>query len=247
MAFGSVKMTHVDGTMHHLGVNESMIAKDIILVPDPMSVPFFAALLDGAKQMGDYREYVTYTGTFGGKPLTVMSSGFGCMPMAIAVEELNHLHAERIVKLEACPAIQPDLPCGSVCLCKGAVRGEGASREYIDPSYPAVPDMELLAKLSRACGKDAKLSVFRSHDCANHESPYAPGGMDRVQRWASLGVDILDGGTSAMYVVASILKLKTASAALAGENYETGEALTEAQMQEALKNLFLAAARALTE
>lgn len=247
MAFGSVKMTHVDGTMHHLGVNESMIAKDIILVPDPMSVPFFAALLDGAKQMGDYREYVTYTGTFGGKPLTVMSSGFGCMPMAIAVEELNHLHAERIVKLEACPAIQPDLPCGSVCLCKGAVRGEGASREYIDPSYPAVPDMELLAKLSRACGKDAKLSVFRSHDCANHESPYAPGGMDRVQRWASLGVDILDGGTSAMYVVASILKLKTASAAVVGENYETGEALTEAQTQEALKNLFLAAAKALAE
>lgn len=247
MAFGSVKMTHVDGTMHHLGVNESMIAKDIILVPDPMSVPFFAALLDGAKQMGDYREYVTYTGTFGGKPLTVMSSGFGCMPMAIAVEELNHLHAERIVKLEACPAIQPDLPCGSVCLCKGAVRGEGASREYIDPSYPAVPDMELLAKLSRACGKDAKLSVFRSHDCANHESPYAPGGMERVRHWAGLGVDILDGGTSAMYVVASILKLKTASAALVGENYETGEALTEAQMQEALKNLFLAAARALTE
>lgn len=247
MAFGSVKMTHVDGTMHHLGVDESMIAKNVILVPDPMSVAFFAALLDDAKQMGDYREYVTYTGNFNGRPLSVMSSGFGCMPMAIAVEELNHLHAEKIVKLEACPAIQPDLACGSVCLCKGAVRGEGASREYIDASYPAVPDMELLAKLTRTCGKGAQLSVFRSHDCANHESPYAPGGMERVRRWASLGVDILDGGTSAMYVVGSILKVQTASAAVVSENYETGEALSETQTQDALKKLFLAAAKALAE
>lgn len=247
MAFGSVKMTHVDGTMHHLGVNESMIAKSIILVPDPLSVPFFAGLLENAKQMGDYREYVTFTGTFNGKPLTVMSSGFGCMPMAIAVEELNHLHAERIVKLEACPAIQSDLPCGSLCLCKGAVRGEGATREYIDASYPAIPDMELLAALNRSCGKAARLSVFRSHDCANHESPYAPGGMERVRRWAGLGVDILDGGTSALYVVSSILDLKAASAAVVSENYETGEALSEKEKQDALAAAFLAAAKALTE
>lgn len=245
MAFGSVKMTHVDGTMHHLGVNATHIARNIILVPDPLSVPFYAKLLENAEQKGDYREYVTYTGTFLGKPLTVMSSGFGCMPMAIAVEELNHLDAEKIIKIEACPAIRPELSCGTVCLCKGAVRGEGASREYIDPCYPAVPDMKLLSQLKHACGKDACLSVFRSHDCANHESPYAPGGMERVRYWASLGVDLLDGGTSAMYVISSILKLKTASAAIISENYETGECLTREQTEDGLKALFFAAATTL--
>ena len=162
------------------------------------------------------------------------------------MEELNHLHASRIIKMEACPAIQPDLPCGSFCLCKGAVRGEGATREYIDPSYPAVPDMQLLSKLLRSCGPSAQLSVFRSHDCANHESPYAPGGMERVRTWEALGVDILDGGTSALYVVSSILKLQAASAAVVNENYETGEALTQEQTEAALKQLFLAAAQALT-
>lgn len=246
MAFGSVKMTHVDGTMHHLGVDETHIAKNVILVPDPMSVAFYAQFLDNAEQKGDYREYVTYTGTYNGKPLTVMSSGFGCMPMAIAVEELNHLHAEKIVKIEACPTIQPELPCGTVCLCKGAVRGEGASREYIDACYPAVPDMGLLSKLSHSFGKQARLSVFRSHDCANHESPYAPGGMDRVRAWAGLGVEILDGGTSALYVVSSILKVQAASVAVVSENYETGECMTEKQKNEALKAAFLAAAQAMT-
>ena len=38
-----------------------------------------------------------------------MSCGFGCMPMAIAVEELHHLGAESLIKIAACPAIQPEL------------------------------------------------------------------------------------------------------------------------------------------
>lgn len=244
MAFGSVKMTHVDGTMHHLGVDEKQVAKTVLLLPDPMQIPAFAALMTDAYQEGDYREYVTFTGTYAGKPLTVMSSGFGCMPMAIAVEELNHLGVERIVKLEACAAIDPALACGSVCLCKGAVRGEGASREYIDSSYPAVPDMELLAALRRAC-RPAELAVFRSHDCLNHESPYVQGGMERARRWAELGVQVMDGGTSALYVVGSILRVKTASVALVCENYETGERLTQAQTQEGMERLFCAVASAL--
>ena len=245
MAFGSVKMTHVDGTMHHLGVDESMIAKDVILVPDPMSVSFFAELMENAKLMGDYREYVTYTGTYKGKPLTVMSSGFGCMPMAIAVEELNHLHAEKVIKIEACATAAEDVPCGTVCLCKGAVRCEGASREYIDDSYPAVPDMGLFAALNRACGKAARLSVFRSHDCINNDSPYVEGGMERANAWTKLGVEAVDGGTSAMYVISSILGVKTASAAVIGENYATGEVLSREEQDEALKELFLNAAEAL--
>ena len=245
MAFGSVKMTHVDGTMHHLGINETHVAKNVILIPDPMSVPFYAQLMDNAEQKGDYREYVTFTGTYKGQPLTVMSCGFGCMPMAIAVEELWHLNVEKIIKIEACPTIQPDIACGTVCLCKGAVRGEGATLEYIDASYPAVPDMQLLGRLNKACGKETKLSVFRSHDCINHESPYAPYGMERVRAWAALGVDIMEGSTSSMYVVGSILKLQTASAAVVCENYETGEFMTKQAQDEAMKRLFLASAEAL--
>ena len=91
MSFGSVKLVHNDGTMHHLGIDETMVAKHVILTPDPLAVPFYAGLMDDAKKVGEYREYVTYTGTVNGQPLSVMSCGFGCMPMAIAVEELNHL------------------------------------------------------------------------------------------------------------------------------------------------------------
>ena len=62
MPYNSLKMTHTDGTMHHLGINESHVAKKVILVPNPEDVPILAKELENADFMGDYREYVPYTG-----------------------------------------------------------------------------------------------------------------------------------------------------------------------------------------
>ena len=246
MKWQSVRMTHVDGRMHHLGVDESHIAKNVILTPDPMLVPFYAKFMENAVQMGDYREYVTYTGTYNGKPLTVMSCGFGCMPMAIAVEELNHLGAERVIRIGTNAAIQEEIAPGSICLASAAVRGEGATLEYIDASYPAVADMELLAKLLAGnAGSEIRVGIFRSHDVENHETPYVPGGMDRIRYWSSLGVDLLDGETSAMYVISSILGVKTASLSLVTENHLTGEELDEQQKLAGMERIFRAAAEAL--
>ena len=172
MSFGSQKLVHTDGTMHHLGIDA--VTPRVILVPDPQEVPLYAALLEGPVQQGCYREYATWRGIWRGEPLTVMSCGFGCMPMAIAVEELHHLGAESLIKIAACPAIQPELEPGTLLAASGAVRGEGATREYIDPSYPAVADMPLLGALLSCGVPDAGL--FRSHDCTSLESPWAPGG-----------------------------------------------------------------------
>lgn len=244
MPYNSKKMTHVDGTMHHLGVDESHIAKKVILVPDPLDVPILAECLENAEKKGDYREYVTYTGTFDGKPLTVMSCGFGCMPMAIAVEELAHLGATDIIKIGACPAVCKDASLGDIKIAKGAVRGEGVTKEYIDPCYPAVSDMKLLSALLNAIGGDNEPVLFRSHDCIIHESPSAPGGRERMNRWADMGIEIMDSETSALFVIGGILKLHTASAAVVCENFVSGAVMTEAERISALKNLFILAASA---
>lgn len=241
MSFGSVKLVHNDGTMHHLGIDETMVAKKVILTPNPLEVPFYAAFLEDGKKVGEYREYVTYTGTYHGVPLSVMSCGFGCMPMAIAVEELKHLGVEEVMKVDPCPALQPELPVGSFIAASGAVRGEGATREYIDISYPAVSDMSLLTRLFRAGVKTSGL--FRSHDCLSLETPWSQAGLDRLAYWRSLGIEVLDGETSALFVVSSILKIRAASLALISENYATEEKLPN--LEEHKKELFRLAATAL--
>ena len=240
MSFGSMKLTHNDGTMHHLGIDETMVAKRVLLIPDPQQVPFYAAFLDEAEKVGEYREYVTYTGTLCGKPISVMSCGFGCMPMAIAVEELHHLGVEAVIKIDCCPALQPETAVGTLLAASGAVRGEGATREYIDPSYPAVADPGLLGKLLDG---GVSAGLFRSHDCQSLETPWTEAGKTRIAHWASLGVEALDGETSALFVISSILKLRAASLALITENYANGERL--ADPDEGKRRLFTTAAEVL--
>lgn len=243
MSYGSVKLTQRDGTMHHLGVKEEQVAGKVILIPDPQQVPLYAAFLDNGKKMGEHREYVTYTGTFAGTPLTLMSCGFGCMPMAIAVEELNHLGVEEIIKIDLCPAMGQRLVPGTICSASGAVRGEFASREYVDVSYPAVPDMELMSRIFKKGIRETAL--FRSHDVLSLETPHTVKGRERIARWAGLGVEVIDGETSSLLVIASLLKVKAASLAMVRENYTTGEKLTLAEGDR--RRLFEAAAWALTE
>lgn len=241
MSFKSMKLTHNDGTMHHLGIDETMVAPKVIITPDPLQIPFFAELLENAEKVGEYREYVTYTGYYKGEKLSVMSCGTGCMPVAIAVEELNHLGVKEIVKIDCCPAIQPETEVGTFFAASGAVRGEFASREYIDVSYPSVADMDLLGRVLKQ--GISQVGIFRSHDCVSLETPWSIGGMDRINGWAQLGVDVIDSETSAMFVIATILKVKTASLALIHENYITGQKAED--VTEGKKALFRVAADAL--
>lgn len=241
MAFQSVKLTHANGKMYHLGITEEQIAKKVILIPDPQQVPLYAAFLDEARKVGEHREYVTYTGSFEGKPLSIMSCGFGCMPIAIAVEELNHLGVKELLKIDCCPAIGTELKPGELCAASGAVRGDYASREYVHVSYPAVTDMSLMRRLLKQGIK--KIGLFRSHDVRSLETPATVQGRQRIARWAELGVQVLDGETSAMLVIASVLKLKAASLALIEENYTTADSAP--LQEEGKKRLFQAAARAL--
>ena len=131
MSFGSVKLTHNDGTMHHLGIDETMVAKRVILTPDPLQIPRYAAMMEQAEKVGEYREYVTYTGTMLGSPLSVMSCGFGCMPMAIAVEELHHLGVEEIIKIGCCPALQPETAVGTLLRRKRRLRCSMRTRRWL--------------------------------------------------------------------------------------------------------------------
>lgn len=246
MKYKSVRMVHVDGGMHHLGVVEKDICENVILTPDPMMVEYYAKFMDNAEQKGDYREYVTYTGTYNGKPLTVMSCGFGCMPMAIAIEELNHIGGKNVIKIDTNVSIQDDIKVGDIVVAKGAVRGEGASREYIDISYPAVASMSLLSN-ALDVDKNLKVVLYRSHDVENLDSPYAPNGMERIKKWSDLGVDVFDAETSSMYVVGACLKVNVLSISLIKENYINDTKLDKSKLDEARKALFDIAAKTLTK
>ncbi len=80
--------------------------------------------------------------------MSVMSVGMGCMPTAIAVEELKHIGCTNMVKVGTCFAIQPGIKPGTIIIPRGAVRTEGgATIEYLNYQYPAAADLDMLLAL----------------------------------------------------------------------------------------------------
>jgi len=227
--FKSGRLENPDGTLHHIGVNESTITKSCILTSNLERTKVIADTFDKANKVGDHREYITYKGEKHGAPMSVMSVGMGCMPTAIAVEELNHVGCTNLIKVGTCGAIQPDIKPGSIIIATGAVRGEGATIEYINLQYPAVADLDVLTALIESAqerGEDPNVGILRTHDAIFMESLFAHGGMDeRIRPWRELGVLGIENEAASLLTISSILQGKAGVICLVVDNYADGTSM----------------------
>ena len=177
---------------HHIDMVKGDVAPTVLIPGDPGRVEVFASLMDDAKKVAEKREYITYTGTKDGVPVSCTSTGLGTPPTAIGVEELIRIGAKNIIRIGTCGAIQDFLEPGHMIIATGAVRGEHTSEEFISMEYPAVADYRVVRALVDACeklGLPYHLGIIRTHDAFYLESPWALGDFRvRLKPWVDMGV-----------------------------------------------------------
>ena len=78
-----------DGSVFHLHIRPEELADDIILVGDPGRVDMISGYLDDKEFRRQSREFVTVTGKYRGKRLTVLSTGIGTDNIDIVMNELD--------------------------------------------------------------------------------------------------------------------------------------------------------------
>ena len=209
MKYRSAKLVNDKGKMWHIGLDESDCGKHFILPADPARCEMVAKHFENGKLMQVSRGNPTYTGTYHDVPVSVMCTGMGAMAVSVAVEELKHLGVKTMIRMGTSGSLQPNLPENCFVIATGAVRGEGASKEYISLEYPAVADVDVVYALRQACeeyGVKPYLGIVRSHDSFYMESPGAHEGyMERIQPWTDAGVLAVENESSALFTVASLL------------------------------------------
>ena len=140
----------IEGRQYHIDCEANDIAKSVLLPGDPARVGKIASLWDSAQEVAYHREYHTMTGTYKGIPISCTSTGVGAPALAIAVEELSRIGVENFIRVGTCGGIQKDENCGDLVITTGAVRLEGASKEYVMPEYPAVAHYQIVEALIQA-------------------------------------------------------------------------------------------------
>ncbi|WP_143959684.1 nucleoside phosphorylase [Litoribacter populi] len=117
-----------DGSIYHLHLKPEDIAQDIITVGDPDRVKAITQHFDHIELKVSKREFVTHTGTYKGKRLTVMSTGMGTDNIEIFMTELDALvnvdlqtrlpkseHTSlNIVRVGTSGSMQANIPAGSL-------------------------------------------------------------------------------------------------------------------------------------
>lgn len=142
-----------DGSVFHLHIKPEELADTVLLVGDPGRVDLVASYFSEIEFRRQSREFVTVTGQYKGKRITVLSTGIGTDNIDIVVNELDalanidfttreikpELKQLTLIRIGTSGAIQSDIPLGSFVLSHYSVGCDGllnwyASREKINDS-----------------------------------------------------------------------------------------------------------------
>ena len=205
-----------NGQQYHVELSKGDVGRYVILPGDPGRVERIAKFLDNPRRVACHREYVTYTGSLDGVPVSVTSTGIGGPSTAIAVEELIAVGADTFVRIGTAGMVQDYFDLNDCIIATGSVRDEGTTRQYIPLSYPAVAHYDVVDALRRAakrCGKTAHVGIVQSKDAfygeAEPESmPNEPVLRSQWDAWKRGGVLASEMESAAQFVVSSIRRVR---------------------------------------
>ena len=158
-----------DGSIFHLHLKPEQLADIVILVGDPARVAMIAEYFEKKECEVSNREFLTVTGTYKGKRMTVMSTGIGIGNIDICVTELDALanidFATRqvkdnfrqltLVRLGTSGAIQQDIEVGEVVFSRTSLGFDGLLSYY--EGRDSVCDLDLERAFAEHTGWYEKL------------------------------------------------------------------------------------------
>ena len=145
-----------DGSAFHIHLRPEELADNVILVGDPGRVDMVGEFLTDIEFRHQSREFVSITGKYAGKRVTVLSTGIGTDNIDIVMNELDALanidfssrevkpehRTLQILRIGTTGAIHPDIPLGSFIFSHISVGCDGLLNWYTDRDSISLLDME---------------------------------------------------------------------------------------------------------
>lgn len=135
-----------DKRLYHIHLKAEDVADDVIIVGDQNRVPEISAHFDSIHFKTAHREFITHTGTFKGKGITVLSTGIGTDNIDIVLNELDaavNIDLEsgiikdkkrnlNIYRLGTSGALQENIPVNSIVVSSHGIGLDGLLPFYTD-------------------------------------------------------------------------------------------------------------------
>jgi uridine phosphorylase len=212
-------------TLPSLVVPVGSITPYVLVVGDPDRAKAFSERLEGARQIGRFREYHTYQGSFRGVPLTITSHGVGGSGAAVAFEELAQGGAKTVIRLGTCGSFLKNVRSGDLLIANAAIREDGITDKLAPASYPAVCDPDVTRALIEAAR--ATPGVNFGTGVIMTSGVFYPGAFPRqVEVWRQLPVIGGEMELAVLAIVGALRGLRVGGAFVVDGNEESGTDMT---------------------
>jgi uridine phosphorylase len=195
--------------LYHIDIEPGEISESVVLVESPQQCKIVANKLDNPKQIASKREYVTYSGTYKDKKLSVTSAGLGGPAASIALEELIKAGARKFVYIGTAESVKEDINCGDLLIPTSAIRGDGTTLEYVPEEFPAISSRtvyESLVTASRNSTRRIHSGITCTHDALRLNSRLANTLSKGV--WKDTNAVGIEGVVSTLFVIAYLKGVK---------------------------------------
>ena len=217
---------------YHIACGQGQVGRYAILPGDPGRCEKIAQYLESPKLIAQNREFTTYTGCLDGELVAVTSSGIGGPSAAIAIEELNALGVDTIIRVGTSGGMSRKVHVGDVVIASSAIRMEGTTKEYMPIEFPAAADFEVTRALAEAALEsgipyhvgvvECKDSFYGQH--APQRMPVSYELENKWKAWIQGGALTSEMESAALFIVSSVLGIRAGSILLVGVNPELKKA-----------------------
>ncbi len=215
----------------HISANVGEFAETVLMPGDPLRAQYIAEnFLDDAKQVTGVRNMYGFTGTYKGKPVSIMGSGMGIPSMSIYARELIVSYGvKNLIRIGTCGGIGSDIKIRDVIFAQGASTDSNVNRARVRGyDFAAIADFGLLlngVNTAKELGIEAKVgNVFTTDTFYQADNTF-------YQELDKLGVLAVDMETAGMYGVAAEYGAKAMALFTVSDHVITGEATPSEERQ----------------
>lgn len=220
----------------HNAAKVGEIAETVIMSGDPLRAKFMAEkFLDNAACFNTVRNMFGYTGTYQGRPVSVMGHGMGMPSIGIYTYELYHFYGVRqIIRVGTAGSIQKGINIGDIILAQGACTDSNYLHQYGLPgTYAPIADFDLLSRAVDKCkemGVDYQVGNVLSSDIFYDDNK-------EWHQWQKMGILALEMESAALYANAARAGKNALALFTVSDNLIEAKAATAEQRQQAFTDM----------
>lgn len=181
----------------HISAKPGDFAEVVLMPGDPQRAEHIAnTFLAGARRVTDVRNAWGYTGTFAGRPVSVMAHGMGIPSCSIyATELVREFGVKTLIRVGSCGALAPDVKLGDVIVALGASTDSKVNRvRFLGHDFAAIADFGLVERaVAAARARNVPLRVGNVFSSDFFYTPQ-PAVFDAIEKLGILGVEMEAAG-----------------------------------------------------